>query len=116
MARYDDLDTTSIGFAAVISSVVLLILILLGRAIAYGWANSAEDRKSQTARYVISETEIARQKALLAEFAQVRLEEVESAEGEAASEPEEESSVRLVIPVGNALELVSEELSSEPST
>jgi hypothetical protein len=106
MARYDDLDTTAIAQFAVVSSVVLLILILAGRALAYGWAHSYEEARSQTARYTVSDREIERQKALLADYA--TLEEV-GQEGQ-------DGTKRFVIPVSRALELVGQELGSQSST
>jgi hypothetical protein len=106
MARYDDLDTTAIAHFSIVSTVVLFILILAGRALSYGWAYSFEEARSRTARYTVSEREIARQKALLADFSTVE---------EPAEEGQEPGS-RLVIPVSKALELVSQEIAAEPST
>lgn len=106
MARYDDLDTTAIAHFAVVSSIVLFILILAGRALSYGWSHSFEEARSRTARYTVSEREIERQKALLSDFASV----------EDSAEEGQEPASRLIIPVSKALELVSQELAAESGT
>lgn len=109
MARYDDLDTTAIAQFTVVSSVILLILILAGRAVSYGWSNSFEENRSRSARYTVSEREISRQKSLLAEFGTVE-ETIDQEDGEP------ESSKRFVIPVSKAIEFVKQELAAESGT
>lgn len=105
-ARYDDLDTRTIALASVVSAIVLLILILAGRAMAYGWAASVEESKFSSARYEDSEQYIAQQKAVLQQFKRV---EESTEEGQSAFS-------RLVIPIDRAVELMSLELKPEPGT
>jgi len=106
LARYDDLDTRTIALSSVVSAIVLLILILAGRAVAYSWAAAVEDGKYQSAKYEESDQAIADQKAVLKEFAKV----------ERPAEEGQEASSRLVIPVDKALELIIPELTAKPST
>ena len=106
LARYDDLDTRTIALSSVISAIVLLILILAGRAVSYSWAAAVEDGKFETAKYVESDQAIADQKAVLKEFAKV----------EQPAEEGQEASSRLVIPMERALDLISQELTAKPST
>ncbi len=107
MARYDDLDTSTIALSAVVSAVVLLILILAGRAVSYAWENSAEERKSQATVYHDADNAIAQQKSVLSEFGMVEI---------PAEEEGQDAAKRIVIPIDRAYELIRQELSQPPNT
>lgn len=107
MARYDDLDTRTIGMAAVISSIVLFILILAGRAMAYAWQGTYEEELLVNARYETSENEIAAQKAVLTKTGKV----IDPPVKEGANPTE-----RNVMPIDKALQLIGKELSTQPKT
>lgn len=107
MARYDDLDTKTIALSAIVSSIVLFLLILGGRAMSYAWQNSAEDARRETSKYAVSDAEIAAQKELLKKSGKV--EDPPAQEGGSPV-------VRDVLPIDQALRLVAEELSSKPGT
>jgi hypothetical protein len=101
MARYDDLDTKTIAFSAVISSVILLILILGGRALAYSWEFYVKDERLNNAVYHSSNEAISAQKGLLNKSGQV--EDPPVKEGD-------KPVVRNVVPIKQAEELVAKEL------
>ncbi len=107
MARYDDLDTSSIALVTIISSVILLILILGGRAASSAWETAYDDLKTEHAKYVQSDEKIAGQKALLTKAGRIEVPPVE--EGK-------EPTQRLTIPIEKAIELVKEELKAKAQT
>jgi hypothetical protein len=106
LARYDDLDTRTIALASILSAIVLLILILAGRAVAYSWASVIEDEKYLSAKYQEADQVIADQKAVLKDFATV----------EQPAQEGQEASSRQVIPIERAMELIGKELVAKPST
>ncbi|MEZ6151380.1 MAG: hypothetical protein R3C09_14765 [Pirellulaceae bacterium] len=73
MARYDDLSTGPIAYAAFVSTVILLVVILLVRALCYSWVESEDAKRLVDARYVASDAEIARQKSEIANYAKVQV-------------------------------------------
>ena len=105
MARYDDLNTGAIAYTAFISTVILLIVILLGRALCYALVVGEMERKTANAVYSGSDDEISEQKSILSGY---YLEEVPVVT-EAGEETTEE---RLRIPVEEAKKLVFEDLKS----
>lgn len=105
-ARYDDLDTRTIALASIVSAIVLLILILAGRAVAYGWADSVEQERFESAKYEEADRWIASQKAVLSDFSKV----------DVPGDEKQPASSRLVIPIDRAIELVRQELTAKPST
>ena len=107
MARYDDLDTKTIAIAAVLSSIVLVILLLAGRAMAYAWEYSYEEERAAKAKYLVSDDTIAAQKSQLTSYAEVQVE---------ATEEGQQPTRRLVIPIEKAKELVRGELAPKPKT
>ncbi|MEZ6081099.1 MAG: hypothetical protein R3C56_37175 [Pirellulaceae bacterium] len=73
MARYDDLNTGPIAYAAFVSSVMLLVTILLVRALNYSWVEAQESKRLADAHFVDSDAEIARQKSEIANYAKVQV-------------------------------------------
>lgn len=107
MARYDDLDTKAIATATVVSSIVLIILILAGRALSYTWESYIESARTEKAKYHASDDAIAAQKAVL------------TASGKVQDPPLQEGgepTTRIVLPLSKAQEIVGKELSFSPNT
>lgn len=118
MARYDDLNTSAIAYTTFVSSILLLIIILLGRALCYAWVNGEDERKLANARYVQSDEAIAKQKAVVDKYETVKVEVLPPAEqgpADSSIEPEAVYEDRLHIPVGEAKKLLLQELDG-PST
>ncbi len=112
MARYDDLNTTAIAYATFVGAIVLLVLILLGRALCYSWVESEDEHKLANAHYEVSDTKISEQKSLLGGYHKVQVEI-----GEATKDKPAETKQVLHIPIERAKELLLGEMhKSEPST
>ncbi|HBE71400.1 MAG TPA: hypothetical protein DDW52_24915 [Planctomycetaceae bacterium] len=111
MARYDDLNTTAIGYATYISTVLFLIIVLLLRALTYYWLETESQSNMAEARYVSSDEEIARQQAEFADFGTAM---VTVTEGEGADAVTKEVE-RQRIPLDKAKDLLLKELAKEPS-
>ncbi len=128
MARYDDLNTGAIAYAAVVSSVLLLVLILLFRALCYGWIEGEDEAKLANSHYVQSDAMIGAQKERVDAFAKEMVEVAPPVADPTAVEPEagvkkapEAPTMveRLHIPLQHAKELLLKEMASpqtEPST
>lgn len=114
MARYDDLHTGTIAYATFLSSIVLIVIILLIRALCYYWVEGEEARKLADAHYVTSDQEISDQKAMLDGYQKVKIEIPAMGDVEAKTEE------RIHIPLSRAKELLIEEWSkgseAEPNT
>ena len=115
MARYDDLNTGMIAYSSFIGCVILLVLILLGRALCYAWVENEDDRKLAKASYEASDATISEQLSQLADYQRVKpaTEETDeqdstAAESDAAGEPAE----RLVIPIERARDLLLKEMAA----
>lgn len=107
MAHYDDLKTGAIAYAAFVSTVILLVIILLVRALCYGLVQAEDARKLTSASYVAADKEIARQKSQISKFAKI---EVPAAAGQAtASDAAPQMEEQLHIPVARARELLLKE-------
>lgn len=119
MARYDDLNTSSIAYATFISSVVLLVVILLVQALTYNWILGEDKRKLETSHYVTSDAEIAKQKAKLDGYKQIMVDVIPpAASGAATTEPVAPvQEKRLHIPLKQAQSLILKEFKkpSEPA-
>jgi hypothetical protein len=110
------LNTGPIAYAAFVSSILLLIIILLVRALCYGWINAEDVTKLTEAHYVSADAEIAEQKARIANYGKSMVEvappagEVSDGGQAAPSKPVEEE--RLHIPMERAKELLLNDLSA----
>lgn len=107
MARYDDLHTGTIAYATFLSSIVLVVIILLIRALCYYWVESEEARKLVDAHYETSDQEISDQKQMLDGYQKVKIEIPAMGDAEARTEE------KLHIPLSRAKELLIEEWSGE---
>lgn len=106
MARYDDLDTRAIALSTVLSTILLVIILMAARAMAYAWEYSFDEERAATAKYTVSDNEIAAQKDRLKNYTTVAV------EGEEGQQP----STRNVIPIERAQEIVRQELTAKPKT
>lgn len=113
MARYDDLNTTAIAYTTFISSIVLVIIILLGRASCYAWIETEDQRKLSGASYEVSDRMIGEQKALLNGYSRIKVELPPVEGADPATPPQFEERVR--IPIEKAKELLLKDFASEPS-
>lgn len=77
MARYDDLNTGSIAYATFLSTIVLLIVILLVRALCLSWVEGEDERKLANAHYVSADQEISEQREQLSGYKQVQVKSVD---------------------------------------
>ena len=115
--RYDDLNTGMIAYATFVSTILLLVIILLIRALCFYWVEGEEQRKLADAHYVQSDTEIARQKAVISEYGKATVEVAPTGDGADGQAAEPTTEERIHIPVDRAKELLLEEATSdsEPS-
>ena len=111
MARYDDLNTSSIAYATFVSAVVLLVVILLVQALTYNWILGEDERKLSNSHYISSDAEIANQKAKLDGYSQTMVEVFPApARGTTATEPVAPvQEKRLHIPMKQAQSLILKE-------
>ncbi len=114
MARYDDLNTSAIAYATLISTIVFVIVVLLVRALCYYWVEGELDRKLADAHYVSADAEISDQKERISGYQKVietpDEQSGEPAEGDAKpAEPVE----KFLIPVETAKDLLLEELTGD---
>lgn len=115
MARYDDLNTSMIAYATFVSSITLLVIILLVRALCYSWVEGEDQRKLANAHYVSADQEIGEQKARISGYEKATI-EVAPPAGEEDAEPRMEE--RIHIPVEQAKTILLREMASkkeEPS-
>jgi hypothetical protein len=117
MARYDDLNTSAIAYATLISAVLLLVIILLVQALTYNWILGEDQRKLTDSHYTEADTEIAKQKAKL-DYGKEMIEVIPPAvDGAAPTEPVKPvSELRRHIPVKQAQSLIMKELHKTSET
>lgn len=110
MARYDDLSTGPIAYAAFVSTIIFVVIFLLIRALCYSWVETEEARKFAEAHYVSSDQAIAQQKAKLLIYDKQTV-EIPPPEGSApGTSPSVEE--RILIPVSRAKEVLMQDWSS----
>lgn len=107
MAHYDDLKTGAIAYAAFVSTVILLVVILLVRALCYSWVEAEDAKKLTNASYVAADTEIARQKSQIANYAKIQV--PVAADQATAADAAVQTEDQLHIPVARARELLLKE-------
>ncbi|GAB5402615.1 MAG: hypothetical protein Aurels2KO_08460 [Aureliella sp.] len=109
MARYDDLNTSAIGYATFISTILFVIVVLLIRALSFYWVEGEADRLQAKTHYTSADAEITRQREQLSSYAKEMV-TVFNGEGEAAVEEEVE---QLHIPLDAAKQIVLDELATK---
>lgn len=108
MARYDDLNTSAIGYATFISTILFVIVVLLIRALSFYWVEGEADRLQANTHYTIADAEISEQRERLNGYAKEMV-TVFKGEGDAAVEEEVE---QLHIPLNAAKQIILDELAS----
>lgn len=116
MARYDDLNTSAIAYTTFVSSILLVIIILLGRALCYAWIGGEDDRKLANAHYTSSDQMISKQKSAIDKFETVKVEVPPDAGADPNNPPAAVYEDRLHIPVSEAKKLLLQELTTGPKT
>jgi len=110
MARYDDLSTGPIAYAAFVSTIVLVVIILLVRALCYSWVEAEDLRKLSDAHYTSADVAIAEQKSKISNYGK-QMVEVAAPEGsDPSGAPQQEE--RLIIPVARAKEMLLQDSSA----
>ena len=110
MARYDDLHTGVIAYATLLSSIFLVVIILLVRALCCYWVEAEDARKLANAHYVSSDLEISEQKGQLDGYGKETVEVAAPTE----EDPDAKSSKEVIrIPVERARDLLLAELSDD---
>ncbi len=108
MARYDDLNTSAIGYATFISTILFVIVVLLVRALSFYWVEGEADRLQASTHYTSADEEILAQRGRLSGYAKEMV-TVFNGEGDAAVEEEVE---QLHIPLNAAKQIILDELAS----
>ncbi len=114
MARYDDLNTGTLGYLTFISVILLIITVLLLQALCYNWIDWQEDAKLIKQRYTSSNEMLESQRKALAGYSKVKVEvpvEVPAADGKPAA-VEMKPVERIQIPIDRAEQLILEKFKS----
>jgi hypothetical protein len=109
MARYDDLNTTMIGYYTVLSALFLVPLIIALQALAYNWQNAADEAKL-AGEYTQSAQVISEQLGSLSGY--LKVDEAAPVDPNAPPADPNQPPVmvkRLQIPIQRAMELVLQE-------
>jgi hypothetical protein len=109
MARYDDLNTSTIGYSTVFSALLLIVIIFSIQGLSYYWENSEVERKKGMTEYTSALKVLDEQRSSLAKYEWVEVPAPEPAPGEVAKP----ATKRLQIPLTRAKELILQELKSE---
>ncbi len=120
MARYDDLNTKSIGYLTFLSCLLLAVTVLLLQALCYNWIDWQEESKLLKQSYVSSDKEIQSQKDTLTGYGkvteQVPVEQPAGApqnDSKKPAEPATKSVERIRIPIDKAETLLLEEVKAQ---
>ena len=136
MARYDDLNTKTIGYLTFVSAVLLAVTILLLQALCFNWIEWQDETKLLKQSYNSSDELIAAQKQSLSGYSKVQVEvpiEPAAADGQATQTdgqttsattadvggtkqpvPQTKTVERVHIPIERAKSLLLDELNSSP--
>ncbi len=110
MARYDDLNTSIIGYATILSALLLVVIIFGVEALCYHWEN-VEQAKKDKYEYTSSLEILDQQKKSLTGYGWVT---VPAPEPEKGKEKEPDGQ-RLQIPLETAEKLILKELGKTKS-
>lgn len=105
MARYDDINTTFIGYFTVLSAGFLLAIVFAFQAMAYYWEYSEEQRKFSDSEYKASTEILSEQKKNLSGYEWVKVPAI-PATPDSPAVPE---SKRLQIDIKQAMEIIVKE-------
>jgi len=117
MARYDDLNTKTIGYISFVSVILLAIAILLLQAMCFNWIESQEEAKLVRQKYYTSDETIQKQKDSLEAYGkvteQVPVEPAEQGAQGAPAAPQMQSVERIRIPIERAESLLLKDVNSK---
>ncbi|MCC6509114.1 MAG: hypothetical protein IT423_08410 [Pirellulaceae bacterium] len=123
MARYDDLNTGTLGYLTFMSVILLIITVLLLQALCYNWIDWQEDVKQTKQSYNTADDFLKSQKDSLNEFKKVQVTvpvEIPAADAGTAPKVEMQTQERIHIPIGEAEAILLKKLKSKaapaPST
>jgi hypothetical protein len=117
MARYDDLNTKTIGYITFVSVILLAVAILLLQALCYNWIERQEEIKLTKQNYYSSDEAIQKQKDSLESYGKVTeevpVEPPKDGAPAAAGAAQMQSVERIRIPIERAESLLLEEVNSQ---
>jgi hypothetical protein len=106
MARYDDLPTNLIAYAAVISCLLLVAIIQGTQALCFNMVNTAQQEKLNGSEYTSSKAVISEQLASISGYKRVAAPAQLGADGKPTGEAPK---TFLQIPVDRAIDLILNE-------
>lgn len=119
MARYDDLNTSTLGYLTFMSVILLTVTVLLLQALCYNWIGWQEDGKLVKQSYKASDELIEAQKKSLTSYQPVNVEVpikfppgVVPGKGEATTTSEP----RNYIPIDRAEVILLEQIKNKSKT
>ncbi len=113
MARYDDLNTSTLGYLTFMSVILLTITVLLLQALCYNWIDWQEESKLIKQSYKTSDAILETQKASLARYETVQVEVPIKADPSKPKDPKApttESVPRNFIPIDRAEAILLEQI------
>jgi hypothetical protein len=103
MARYDDLNTNMIAYAAVLSCFLLIAILQGTQALCYNMTNAAQDDKLAKSEYTSSTEVIREQLNSINGYKRVKETPPMGADGKPTSA---EPKTRIQVPIDRAIELI----------
>lgn len=119
MARYDDLNTSTLGYLTFMSVILLTITVLLLQALCYNWIDWQEDTKLTKQSYKTSDAMLETQKASLTKYETVKVEVPIKLPAGAPKDPKApttELQERNYIPIERAEAILLEQLKNKGKT
>lgn len=117
MARYDDLNTKTIGYITFVSVILLATAILLLQALCFNWINYQDEAKLTKQSYTSSNEIIQKQKQSLETYdkvtEEVPVEPPKDGTQPAPGQEQVQSVERIRIPIERAETLLLEEVNSK---
>lgn len=114
MARYDDLNTNMIAYAALISCLLLVAILQGTQALCYSMTNAETERKLNNSEYTSASEVISEQHKSISGYQKVALPPEVGPDGKPVSG---ETKTRLQIPIDRAIELLlNESKTTKPAT
>jgi hypothetical protein len=112
MARYDDLPTSMIAYATVISCLLLLAIIQGTQALCFNMVNTAQEQKLTTSEYTTSKAVISEQLDSINGYREVSLPPEMGPDGKPTGAAPK---TLLQIPVDRAIDLILKENKGKPA-
>ena len=121
MARYDDLNTSTLGYLTFMSVILLIVTVLLLQALCYNWIDWQEDGKLLKQSYIQSDAILEAQKTSLTKYEKAEVEvPIKLPPGAPKDAPATEKQNRNYIPVERAEAILLEQIKAKgkpaPST